>query len=78
MPHYWARNNFRQPEERAISFAYAFLGVRIQCAQCHKHPFDTWSKQDFEDFKGFFTRVAFNRNASRDNKEEYAQIMSSS
>lgn len=75
MPHYWARNNFRQPEERAISFAYAFLGVRIQCAQCHKHPFDTWSKQDFEDFKAFFTRVNFNRNAARDNKDEYEQIM---
>lgn len=75
LAHYWARNNFRQPEDRAIGFAYAFMGVRIQCAQCHKHPFDTWSKQDFEDFKTFFTRVAFNRNAPRENKAEYDQIL---
>ncbi|MGH7127069.1 MAG: DUF1549 domain-containing protein, partial [Planctomycetaceae bacterium] len=37
MPHYWARRNFRRPDERAIGFAYTFLGIRIQCAQCHKH-----------------------------------------
>jgi hypothetical protein len=76
MPHYWARNNFRQPEDRAIGFAYAFMGVRIQCAQCHKHPFDVWSKQDFEDFKGFFTRVTFNRNGmGKGTKEEMAEIL---
>lgn len=75
LPHYWARNNFRQPEDRAIGFAYTFMGVRIQCAQCHKHPFDTWSKQDFEDFKAFFTRVTFNRNAARDSKAEYDEIL---
>ncbi|MCH2610078.1 MAG: DUF1549 domain-containing protein, partial [Pirellulales bacterium] len=37
MPYYWARRDFRAAPERAISFAYAFMGVRIQCAQCHKH-----------------------------------------
>lgn len=55
--HYWARNNFRTPEDRAIGFAYAFLGVRIQCAQCHKHPFDQWSKSDFDNFEKLFTAV---------------------
>ena len=59
MPHYWARRNFRQPEDRVIGFAYTFMGIRIQCAQCHKHPFDQWTKQDFEAFQGFFTRVNF-------------------
>ena len=43
-------NNLNKPEERAIGFAYTFLGIRIQCAQCHKHPFDQWSKDDFDDF----------------------------
>lgn len=75
LPHYWARNNFRQPEDRAIGFAYTFLGVRIQCAQCHKHPFDVWSKQDFENFKGFFTRVAFARGPDKENRDEYNQIL---
>jgi hypothetical protein len=76
LPHYWARNNFRQPEDRAIGFAYSFMGVRIQCAQCHKHPFDVWSKQDFEDFKTFFTRVTFNRNGlGNKTKEEREEIL---
>jgi hypothetical protein len=59
MPYYWSRRNFRTTEERALGFAYAFLGVRIQCAQCHKHPFDQWTKDDFDRFENFFTRVRY-------------------
>lgn len=62
MPLYWARRNFQKPEERAIGFAYAFLGVRIECAQCHKHPFDQWSKDDFDQFAKLFVPVRFNQN----------------
>ena len=36
LTHYWTRRDFRDAESRAINFAYAFMGVRIQCAQCHK------------------------------------------
>lgn len=57
MPLFWARRNFQKPEERAIGFAYTFLGVRIECAQCHKHPFDQWSKQDFDDFSKLFAPI---------------------
>ncbi|MGZ0166985.1 MAG: DUF1549 and DUF1553 domain-containing protein [Planctomycetales bacterium] len=57
MPHYWARQNFRTNEDRAISFAYNFLGIRIQCAQCHKHPFDQWTMDDFHEFKNFFANT---------------------
>ena len=60
LSHYWARRNVRTSEEKAISFAHSFLGVRIQCAQCHKHPFDRWSKDDFSEFQKFFEPVAFN------------------
>ncbi|MFP6763997.1 MAG: DUF1549 domain-containing protein, partial [Planctomycetaceae bacterium] len=59
MPHYWARQNFRTPEDRAIGFAYNFLGIRIQCAQCHKHPFDQWTMDDFHQFKNFFVNTRF-------------------
>ena len=69
MPHYWARTNFRTTEDRAIGFAYTFLGLRIQCAQCHKHPFDQWTQDDFQKFEGFFSRVSYN--VSRDAKPEY-------
>ncbi|MCA8997879.1 MAG: DUF1553 domain-containing protein, partial [Planctomycetaceae bacterium] len=44
------------------------MGTRIQCAQCHKHPFDVWTKNDFEEFEQFFNRVSFARNGS-DRKE---------
>jgi hypothetical protein len=57
MPYFWARVNVAKPEEKAISFAYTYLGIRIQCAQCHKHPFDQWSKDDFDDFRNFFGSV---------------------
>ena len=57
MPHYWTRNNFQTAEDRTIGFAYNFMGVRIQCAQCHKHPFDQWTQDDFHQFKNFFTHT---------------------
>ncbi|MEZ6055178.1 MAG: DUF1549 and DUF1553 domain-containing protein [Planctomycetaceae bacterium] len=59
--YYWGRQNFRTDEDRAIGFAYTFMGTRIQCAQCHKHPFDVWTKDDFDQFKEFFnpTRITF-------------------
>jgi len=59
LPYFWTRSNFNSSEERALGFAYTFLGVRIQCAQCHKHPFDQWTKDDFERFENFFTRVRY-------------------
>ena len=63
MMYYWARTNQKTSEERAIAFAYTFCGVRIQCAQCHKHPFDQWSKQDFDQFERLFDGVTANQNS---------------
>ncbi len=59
LSYYWARQEFVKPEDRALGFAYTFLGLRIQCAQCHKHPFDQWTKDDFDRFKAFFGRATF-------------------
>jgi hypothetical protein len=58
LPWYWMRQNIQKPEEKALSFAHTFLGVRIECAQCHKHPFDQWTKTDFEHFQAFFSGVS--------------------
>lgn len=66
MPYYWARTNVRQTEDKAIAFAYSFMGVRIQCAQCHKHPFDQWSKDDFDQFKPFFAYVKYSQQGPKD------------
>jgi hypothetical protein len=59
MPHYWMMRNSRKPEQMAEAFAHSFLGIRLQCAQCHKHPFDQWTKRDYEDFAAVFRRVKF-------------------
>ena len=76
MPLYWARRNFQKPEERAIGFAYTFLGVRIECAQCHKHPFDQWSKNDFDEFAKLFAPMRYNQNLVRpDAKKEREKIV---
>jgi len=75
MEYYWARRDFRQAEERTIGFAYTFLGMRIQCAQCHKHPFDQWSKKDFEEFSEFFTTVQLGNNGARDARPEYEKLL---
>ena len=76
MPHYWSRQNFQLMEDRVIGFAYTFLGVRIQCAQCHKHPFDQWTQDDFQGFQGFFTGVTGrNQNARPDSRKEYGEML---
>ncbi|MCO8124241.1 DUF1549 and DUF1553 domain-containing protein [Stieleria sp. TO1_6] len=77
MPLFWSRRNFQKPEERAIGFAYTFLGVRIECAQCHKHPFDQWSKQDFDDFSKLFAPIrSGNANqVSPESKETRDELM---
>ena len=71
MPYYWQRRVFRDGNARAISFANSFLGIRIQCAQCHKHPFDQWTKSDFKLFAQMFMSVNVVR-ANRGNKEDKA------
>jgi hypothetical protein len=37
--------------------AQLFLGLRIQCARCHHHPFEVWSQKDYYGFQAFFSRV---------------------
>ncbi|HEX5103741.1 MAG TPA: DUF1549 and DUF1553 domain-containing protein [Pirellulaceae bacterium] len=65
MPYFWSRRALGPNEEKARAFAYSFLGVRLECAQCHKHPFDQWTKNDFDQFAAFFNGVRYgagNRN----------------
>ena len=37
--------------------AQVFMGMRIQCAQCHNHPFDRWTMNDYYSFAAFFPQV---------------------
>ncbi|HEX5443513.1 MAG TPA: DUF1549 and DUF1553 domain-containing protein, partial [Pirellulales bacterium] len=49
----------RDPITRAEAAAQIFLGVRLQCAKCHNHPFDRWTQQDYYRWAGFFSRVQY-------------------
>lgn len=65
--------NFFQVEtttqKTAENVAQAFLGVRIQCAQCHNHPFDRWTMDDYYAFTAFLAQVS--RKRSEDYRETY-------
>ena len=42
--------------------AQLFLGLRIQCARCHHHPFERWSQNDYYGFQAFFSQVGLKTN----------------
>lgn len=46
-----------KPEDLAAATSRVFLGVRLECAQCHHHPFDTWKREQFWGFAAFYTGI---------------------
>ena len=47
----------RSPDEVTTLVSQLFLGIRLDCAKCHHHPFERWSQEDFYSFAAFFARV---------------------
>ncbi|MFK8114336.1 MAG: DUF1549 and DUF1553 domain-containing protein [Rubripirellula sp.] len=47
----------RSPDEVATLTSQLFLGIRLECAKCHHHPFERWSQDDFYQFAAFFAKV---------------------
>lgn len=47
-----------KPEETVAEISRIFLGVQIQCAQCHDHPTDRWKREQFHELAAFFPRVS--------------------
>ena len=47
------------PVEVGASVSQLFLGVRLECAKCHHHPFEVWSQDDFYGFAAFFSRIGY-------------------
>ena len=52
----WYRE-VKETNEQVEDTAQLFLGLRIQCARCHHHPFEKWSQQDYYGFAAFFSQV---------------------
>lgn len=47
----------KEPKNQIEDVAQLFLGVRMQCAQCHHHPFERWSQDDYYALTAFFSQV---------------------
>ncbi len=46
-----------QPEKLAAATSRIFLGLQLQCAECHDHPYDRWTQRDFWRFAAFFSQL---------------------
>jgi hypothetical protein len=55
-PVVWYRE-VKATDQQVEDTAQLFLGMRIQCARCHHHPFEKWSQKDYYSFAAFFSRV---------------------
>ena len=47
----------RDTLKTAENVAQVFMGIRMQCAQCHNHPFDRWTMDDYYSFAAFFSQI---------------------
>ena len=65
--------NFYQVErdtlKTAENVAQVFMGIRTQCAQCHNHPFDRWTMDDYYSFASFFSQIG------RKTGEDYREVI---
>lgn len=64
--------NFYQTERDTLvlseNVAQSLLGIRVKCAQCHNHPFDRWTQDDYYGFAAFFAQVG--RKGAEDPREQ--------
>ena len=56
------------PNDTAAEVSRIFLGIQIQCAQCHNHPTDHWKREQFHQFAAFFPRIGIRPDRGGDKK----------
>ena len=61
---YWRAS--RDPNDATETTAQLFLGIRIQCAKCHNHPFEKWSQDNYYGIAAAFTRIGRQQGAKPD------------
>ncbi len=61
---YWRAS--RDPNDATETTAQLFLGIRIQCAKCHNHPFEKWSQDNYYGIAAAFTRIGRQEGAKPD------------
>ena len=65
------KGNAPDPVRLAGRVTRAFLGLRLDCAQCHNHPFADWKQKDFEGFSAFFGQTHIGFRGIEDGPGEY-------
>lgn len=58
-----------KPEKIAAQTARVFMGVQLDCAECHDHPFDQWKQRDFWGFAAYFAQLSSNGGMTQPNAE---------
>ncbi len=63
----------RTPTARGVAAAQVFLGTRLQCAECHNHPFDVWTQDDYYNWAAVFGAVDYEilKNERRDKSDKH-------
>ncbi|MGV3530837.1 MAG: DUF1549 and DUF1553 domain-containing protein, partial [Chthoniobacteraceae bacterium] len=73
-PANWWRAN-RDPITRSENTARVFLGVQLNCAQCHNHPFERWTQDDYYNWTALFSRIDYqildNKRTDENDKQEF-------
>lgn len=62
------------PDRLSARVARGFLGVRLDCAQCHDHPFQPWKQEQFRGLAAFFGGVRSNLRGIRDGENDYRPL----
>jgi len=58
----------KKPEDMAAVTSQLFLGVKIECARCHNHPFERWTRSDFRGMAAFFSQIRYKNSGPRHNE----------
>ncbi len=53
----------KSPNRMASTMSQVLLGIRIECAECHHHPFDRWGQTDFYGMRAFFAQVRYKKSS---------------
>ena len=66
----------RKPSTRGEAAAQVFLGIRLQCAKCHNHPFDRWTQEDYYGWANYFAKIDYkiveNKRRDKNDKHEFS------
>lgn len=71
LANFWWVQEVAEPENYATNISQLFLGVRLQCAQCHNHPWEKWTQDDFWGFAAFFARMGVKKDTYQNDESQF-------